>query len=161
DAAKTDQTEIAVRSRGGSKNREVGPAASIDWEFVNGRLIDVGREVLLRGVDYRRFSADIHRASYLTNIERDFESGLTSDFDDDVFICTRSESGGVYSHRINTGLQVCNFETSGVVSGSRVFAIRTNVSDCDCGARHDFFGRVTDNAADRAGGGRLRQRYCA
>src|SRR5882762_8668817 len=41
DATETDQAERAVRNGAGGQDRELGPAAAVDRQFVNRGLIDV------------------------------------------------------------------------------------------------------------------------
>src|SRR5688572_7404504 len=48
-AAETDQPEATVGNRAGRQNREVGPAAAVDRQFVDLGLIDVGGELLRFG----------------------------------------------------------------------------------------------------------------
>src|SRR6185503_14318076 len=78
DATETDQTEGTVRHCAGRQQREVRPTTTVDRQLVNRSLVDVAGEVLLRGIDYRRFSTDVYRTGYGTNRKCDFKTCLAS-----------------------------------------------------------------------------------
>src|SRR5205085_4768139 len=64
DAAEADQAEGAIGHCAGSEQCEIGPTAAVDGQLVNRSLVDVARKVLLRGVDYRRLSINVHRTGH-------------------------------------------------------------------------------------------------
>src|SRR6185369_232025 len=161
DAAKADQTKIAVGNSGGSKNGEVGPAPPIDREFVDRSLVDIRREVLLGGIDYRRLSTDVYRSGHGTDGERDFKIRLASDFNHHVVHRRWTEPRRVDGHGIISGLETRDLKASGVVGRGRVFLVGAGVLDSNGSTRNDLLVRVGDHASDRAGGSRLRKCDCA
>src|SRR6185369_5984330 len=64
DAAEANQAKRAVGNSARRQQRKVRPAAAVDWQLVDRRLVDVGREVLLRGVEDRRLSTDVNCSSH-------------------------------------------------------------------------------------------------
>ncbi len=157
DTAKTNQTEVAIGCGCRCKNREVGPAASIDREFVDRCLIQVAGKILLRGVDDRSFSSYVDGACYRSNRQRHLKVSFASNFDSHGFDCSWTEPSWIYSDGVKAGLEIGNLETSGVIGGGRIFLIGSDVFYGDGRTCYDLFGWIRYDAANCAGGRRLRQ----
>src|SRR5581483_10004468 len=93
------------------------PATAIDRRFVNRRLIDVGRKVLLRRIDNRGLGRDGYGSARDTlQRERDFQVRQTTDLDDDRRAGEGGKPGRVHAYRVGAGFKVYNAKATVVVS---------------------------------------------
>ncbi len=156
DAAERDEAEGAVGHRAGREDGVVRPAAAVDRQVVDRSLVDVGREVLLLGVDDRSLARHLHGLLRAGEPEVDVDGRDAADFDDDLLLREGGEARGADRHGVVTRVELHDAEASLAVGGGGDFLVGLLVSDGDRGIGHDRALRVLDRAADGTLGRGLR-----
>ncbi len=157
DPAEADEAEGAVRCGARRHQRKRRPATRVRRQVGDRRLVDVGGEVRLLGVDDGRFRRDLHGLDLTGEPEPDVERRRTTDFHDDVVTLVRREAAERHFDGVHAGRQVDDQEAPVDIRGGVRCRVGGDVADGHGRAGDAGLGLVSDKSTDRARRRGLRQ----
>ena len=157
DAAEADEAEGPVRRGSRRHQRERRPATRIRRQVGDRRLVDVGGEVRLLGVDDGRFRRDLHGLDLTGEPEPHVEGRRPTDFHDDVVTLVRREAAERHFDRVHARRQVDDQEAPVDIRGGLRGRVGGDVADGHGRAGDARLRLVSDKSTDRSRRRGLRQ----